>query len=140
MRNVPFSNISNRLSHFQSTHLRSNLYLSTIALPIEPIELTTQLQILGLEAELFRVRVTLARWRDWLQSSKVASTLVKNLVLRRALVLEVDQSGIGAADGSGAEMVIGCRLCTLLLRRRRKRRVILEVEPVIAVNVGKNIL
>lgn len=55
--------------------------------------LMTLLHLLGLEAEPARVRITLARWRDGRQSSKMASTLMKNRVWRRALVSEVDLSG-----------------------------------------------
>jgi hypothetical protein len=63
---------------------------------------------------------------------------VKNSVLRRAIVLEVDQSGIRAADGSDVEMALDRRLCTMLLPRQLQCRVVLEVEPVIAVDVGKD--
>lgn len=63
---------------------------------------------------------------------------MKNLVLRRAFVFEVDQSGIGAANGSGSELALGRRLYTFLLHVFRRR--VLEVEPVIAVDVGKDIL
>lgn len=65
--------------------------------------------------EPFGIRFTLTRSRDQLQSSKVALTLVKNIVPQCALVLKVDQSGIGAADGLDIEMALGCWLCTLLL-------------------------
>ena len=116
-------------------------YLSTMVSLIVADRIDDLVAALGSEAGPARVGVALARWRDWLQASKIASALVKNLVLRRALVLEVDESGIRAADGSDIEMAVNRGLCTLLRRRRAIWvRVVLEVEPVIAVDISKNIL
>ena len=65
----------------------------------------------------------------------MASTLVKNLVRRRGAVHEVKQRSIRGANGSDGEIGLDRLLCTLLPRRWRGG--VLEVEPVIAVEISK---